>query len=114
MKKVFDELKPEMEAHIEKEEEIVFPFIRAQLNGESPPEPEALDGDPISLMEEEHDETGAALKRIRTLSHNFTLPQGGCNSFRALLDGLETLETDTHEHVHKENSILFPRARALL
>lgn len=65
-------------------------------------------------MEEEHDETGAALKRMRTLSYYFTVPQWGCNSFRALLDGLEALSTDTHEHVHKENSILFPRARDLL
>lgn len=30
-----------------------------------------------------------------------------------MLDGLEALETDTHQHVHKETSILFPRARAL-
>lgn len=65
-------------------------------------------------MEEEHDETGAALKRMRTLSHDFALPEWGGNSFRAVLDGLEALETDTHQHVHKENSILFPRARALV
>lgn len=113
VKEVFDELKPSMEAHIEKEEEIVFPFIRACVEDASTPAPDALDGDPIALMEEEHDETGAALKRMRTLSHDFALPEGGCNSFRALLDGLEDLETDTHQHVHKENSILFPRARAL-
>ena len=41
------------------------------------------------------------------------MPEWGGNSFRAVLDGLEALETDTHQHVHKENSILFPRARAL-
>lgn len=114
VKEVFEELKPSMEAHIEKEEEIVFPFIRACVEDASTQAPDALDGDPIALMEEEHDETGAALKRMRTLSHDFALPEGGCNSFRALLDGLEALETDTHQHVHKENSILFPRARALV
>jgi regulator of cell morphogenesis and NO signaling len=114
VKEVFDELKPSMEAHIEKEEKIVFPFIRACVEDASTPAPDALDGDPIVLMEEEHDETGAALKRMRTLSHDFALPEGGCNSFRALLDGLEALETDTHQHVHKENSILFPRARGLV
>jgi len=114
VKEVFEELKPSMEAHIEKEEEIVFPFIRACGEDGSTPAPDALGGDPIALMEEEHDETGAALKRMRTLSHDFTVPEWGCNSFRAVLDGLEGLETDTHEHVHKENSILFPRARALV
>lgn len=113
VKEVFADLKPNMEAHIEKEEEIVFPFIRARVEDASTPAPDALGGAPIALMEEEHDETGAALKRMRTLSGDFALPEWGCNSFRAVLDGLESLETDTHQHVHKENSILFPRARAL-
>jgi regulator of cell morphogenesis and NO signaling len=30
-----------------------------------------------------------------------------------MLDRLATLESDTHEHVHEENNILFPRALAL-
>jgi regulator of cell morphogenesis and NO signaling len=30
-----------------------------------------------------------------------------------MLDRLESLELDTHEHVHEENNILFPRASAL-
>ncbi|PQJ35893.1 iron-sulfur cluster repair di-iron protein [Salinibacter sp. 10B] len=114
VKEVFAELRPNMEAHIEKEEEVVFPFIRACVEEASPPSPDVLGGDPIALMEEEHDETGAALKRMRTLSHDFAVPEWGCNSFRAVMDGLESLETDTHRHVHKENSILFPRARALV
>ena len=111
VKDVFEDLKPHMETHIEKEEKIVFPFIRESTEGEAAPVPEAFDEDPIALMEEEHDETGAALKRIQALSHDFTMPEWGCNSFRALLDGLEQLEAETHEHVHKENSILFSRAR---
>lgn len=114
VKEVFGELKPSMEAHIRKEEEIVFPFIRCLMEEGPVPEPEELDGDPMALMEEEHDETGEALKRMRTLSHNFTTPKWGCNSFRSLMSGLERLEADTHRHVHKENSILFPRARTLL
>jgi len=112
VKEVFADLKPSMEAHIRKEEEVVFPFIRRLVKEGPAPAPEALDGDPIVLMEEEHDETGTALKRMRTLSHNFTAPSGACNSFRSLMSRLERLEADTHRHVHKENSILFPQARA--
>ena len=29
---------------------------------------------------------------------------------RAMLDGLSTLERDTHQHIHKENNLLHPRA----
>ncbi|HVA49885.1 MAG TPA: hypothetical protein VNH11_26195 [Pirellulales bacterium] len=39
-----------------------------------------------------------------------TPPSDACNTFRAMLDGLRALEAETHRHVHKENSILFPRA----
>jgi len=27
-----------------------------------------------------------------------------------MLEGLEAIEKDMHQHVHKENNILFPRA----
>lgn len=114
VKEIFSELKPSMEVHIEKEEDLVFPFIRKLDKNGSVPSPEALGADPIGLMEEEHDETGAALKRIRTLSREFTPPSGACHSFREVLRGLVELETDTHRHVHKENCILFPRAQALM
>ena len=32
------------------------------------------------------------------------------NTYRAMFAGLRQLERDMHRHVHKENSILFPRA----
>jgi iron-sulfur cluster repair protein YtfE (RIC family) len=38
------------------------------------------------------------------------LEQALCNTHRALLDGLDALELDLHQHVHEENNILFPRA----
>jgi regulator of cell morphogenesis and NO signaling len=30
------------------------------------------------------------------------------------MNGLQELEEDMHQHVHKENNILFPRARSLV
>jgi regulator of cell morphogenesis and NO signaling len=30
-----------------------------------------------------------------------------------MLDGLRELETDLHQHIHKENNILFPRSLEL-
>jgi regulator of cell morphogenesis and NO signaling len=44
---------------------------------------------------------------------DYTPPPDACNSYRALLDRLETLERDTHRHVHDENNVLFPRALGL-
>jgi regulator of cell morphogenesis and NO signaling len=61
-------------------------------------------------MESDHATTGAALERVRTLTAGYTPPPSACNSYRAMLDGLETLERDLHRHIHEENNILFPRA----
>ncbi|HNT89616.1 MAG TPA: hemerythrin domain-containing protein, partial [Candidatus Hydrogenedentes bacterium] len=43
----------------------------------------------------------------------YTPPDWACNSYRAVLDGLQSLERDLHQHIHKENNILFPRAVAM-
>jgi regulator of cell morphogenesis and NO signaling len=65
---------------------------------------------PIRMMEHEHEIAGDALAIIRTATNQYAVPEDGCNTYRALLDGLHTLELDMHRHVHKENNILFPRA----
>lgn len=106
---VFQTLKPDLETHMISEEERVFPSIRTlSENGAS-----TLDEDGIDAMIKEHDDTGEALDRLRELTNGFTPPDDACTKFRAALDGLRQLEKDTHQHVHKENNILFPRARAL-
>jgi regulator of cell morphogenesis and NO signaling len=65
---------------------------------------------PIRMMEHEHDNAGAALAKFRTLTDDFTPPHWACNTFRARYDALDQLEADMHQHVHKENNVLFPKA----
>ena len=106
---VFLTLKIDLESHMQSEEEQVFPSIRAlEENG-----PSSLNPSGVEQMIEEHDEAGAALKHLRKLSKGFTPPENACPKFRAAMDGLHDLETNMHQHVHKENNILFPRARSL-
>ena len=64
-------------------------------------------------MELEHDSAGSALERLRELTDGFQPDAESCNTHRALLAALAQLESDLHEHVHKENNVLFPRAIAL-
>jgi regulator of cell morphogenesis and NO signaling len=64
-------------------------------------------------MEQEHDDAGAALERIRRVTRNYTPPEWACPTFRGLYHGLLQLEQDMHQHVHLENHILFPRAATL-
>jgi len=111
----FDHLKEEIEAHLFKEEQILFPYLRqldAFAQGQIP-RPECHCGsvsNPIGQMIYEHDSAGAALKRMRQLTSNYTVPDDGCESFRSLYEGLAELEDNLHRHIHLENNLLFPQA----
>ncbi len=104
----------EMFSHMDKEEQGLFPMIRALEKGQAPRgECGSGVGNPVRVMEHEHDDAGQAMERMRRLSGNYEAPADACNTFRAMLAGLAEVEADTHRHVHKENSILFPRALEL-
>jgi regulator of cell morphogenesis and NO signaling len=118
MREVFAALRAEMEMHLHKEEAILFPFIeqygRAEVqNRPMPPVPFGSIGNPIAMMEREHENAGDALGKIRALTHGYELPPYACSTVRALYEGLQALEGDLHVHIHLENNILFPRAIAL-
>lgn len=109
---VFAGLKAELENHMLKEERILFPMVRQLERAATLPRFHCGSvGNPIVVMEHEHDAAGAALASLRSLTDGYTPPAGACNTYRALLDGLAELEADLHLHIHKENNILFPRAR---
>ncbi len=97
-------LHAELLQHMMKEEQILFPMIQSGGG--------AMAGGPISVMEMEHDEAGAMLRRLRELTDDYTPPEGACNTWRALWAGLEDLERALHEHIHLENNILHKRALA--
>jgi regulator of cell morphogenesis and NO signaling len=97
----FEALRQELEAHMMKEEMVLFPMIRAGSGSVT---------NPIRVMEHEHDSAGLALDRMRAVTGNYALPADACNSYRALYAGLQELEADLHQHIHLENNILFPRA----
>ena len=109
---IFAKFHAEMEAHMAKEENILFPMIRALAAGESTGFGPPVNA-PISVMEAEHVDAGNDLETINRLTDGYAPPEGACNSYRAMLDGLRELEQDTHQHIHLENNILFPRALAL-
>lgn len=114
VRRVFESFQAEMAAHTKKEDETVFPAIR-KLEAANGCAASAASGlkDAFASLETEHEGAGAALEQFKTLTDNYTPPDWACNTFRALYDGLAQLEKNTHQHVHKENNVLFPRALAL-
>jgi regulator of cell morphogenesis and NO signaling len=103
---VFCAMADELDGHMMKEEQILFPAIQALFAGGMVM---PLDG-PVACMLQEHEDAGAALARMRELTHGFTPPSEACNTYRALFAALAELEKDLHAHIHLENSVLFPQA----
>lgn len=95
------ELSGALEDHMQKEEQILFPLMRA---GGHP-----MIAAPIGRMRFEHDEHGERLANLERLAHGFELPEEACPTWRALYAGLRKLIEDVHEHVHLENNVLFAR-----
>lgn len=114
LREIFITLKTEMDSHMAKEEHILFPLCRKLDVADTLPTMHCGSiGNPIEVMMREHADTGNELAQIRTLTEDFTCPPDACNTFRAMYDSLHQLERDMHQHVHKENHILFPKAMRL-
>lgn len=105
----FNALYLELDGHMIKEEQILFPAIRVMAAGGAAI---PLDG-PIACMLREHEDAGADLDRLRKLTRDYDPPDDACNTYRALFAGLADLEEDLHRHIHLENQVLFPAAEAL-
>ncbi len=91
----------EMESHMQKEEQILFPMMRSGGN--------PMIVHPIGVMRHEHDSHGEELKALSELTGDLTLPADACNTWRALYAGLGKFRDDLIEHIHIENNILFPK-----
>ena len=111
---LFTQMKKELEFHMEKEEQLVFPRIEEMEEGKPlPDQPQYLRA-PIDVMEEEHEVAGTFMKMISELTSGYNPPAEACTTFRVALNELKGFEADLHQHVHLENNILFPKAIALL
>jgi regulator of cell morphogenesis and NO signaling len=112
---LIEKLRDEMYAHIQKEEQVLFPFI-SQMDQESivayPPAHACFRSVtyPIFMMEQEHESADHLMMELRLLTNHFEPPSWACATHIALLSGLREFETDLKQHVRLENDVLFPRA----
>jgi regulator of cell morphogenesis and NO signaling len=111
---VVEALRSEMYAHIEKEEQVLFPFI-SQMDEESivayPPHACFRSvAHPIFMMEQEHESADHIMRELIRITSHFEAPSWACATHIALFSGLREFEVDLKQHVHLENDVLFPRA----
>ena len=104
-----DDLMP----HLMKEEQILFPAVKALAAGESVNGCFGHIGNPIRAMEYEHDEAGTILAKLRQLTDNYQAPEYACTTWRICYQTLAEFEADLHRHIHLENNLLFPKTLEL-
>lgn len=106
--RLFSTLKMELEEHLIKEEEEIFPLIVEYSQTEADPDSaQSLAG--ILELKEEHDTAGDIIKELRELTNDYQLPEDACNSFKLTYQLLQELESDLFQHIHLENNIFFAR-----
>ena len=112
---LLDALHAEMFAHLQKEEQVLFPFI-AQMEEKvawfwSPARAcfQSV-AQPVSMMAREHESAEGLVAEMRRLTIEFRTPAWACPTHIALYAGLNQFECDLRQHAHLEDDILFPRA----
>lgn len=103
--KLFNTLRTELEGHLVKEEEYLFPAIK---NYEVEKDKKKV----LNLLEElegEHVGAGDIIKELREVTDHYTAPKDGCRTFELTYRKLRELEEDIFQHIHLENNILFKK-----
>lgn len=109
-------LKTGLEKHFVSEEKLLIPYIRQMDEfdrgiGTKPEFHRSSIKNPISLLELEHDQTEKIMfKEIHTITAGHHLPEDLGDAFVALCEGLKDIQTILSEHIHVENTVLFPLA----
>ena len=105
---LFGKLKCELDEHLHKEENILFPLMIKYDKAKDEKEKKEIEED-IRIIVNEHEAAGDILKELAEVTDDYKVPEWGCISFKLLYDYLHDLEKDLFIHIHKENNILFPR-----
>lgn len=104
--KLFNTLRIELEEHLVKEEDVLFPAIKeyeAEKNSYNKEKMINL----INELEKEHTGAGDIIKELREVAGHYIAPKGACRTFELTYRKLRELEEDTFQHIHLENNILF-------
>ena len=115
---LIDALSDDMLPHMLKEEQVLFPYVtemeQAIEGKRTAPTPFfGTVKNPVRKMMAEHDRVGELLASLRSVTTDYALPEDACFSYRELYRRLAEFELRTHEHIHIENNLYFPRAVAL-
>ncbi|MDF2803328.1 MAG: hypothetical protein K0S61_3231 [Anaerocolumna sp.] len=100
MYQLFGSLKTDLEQHLLKEENLLFPIL--YNSSDNIAEVKSLTNEIIT----EHELAGEILRELRRESKEYSLPLDACATYHKVYDLLIEIEGDLHQHIHLENNIL--------
>lgn len=110
----------EMDSHMKKEEEDIFPAMKKLWTMYI--HPDKIDRHLKSVkvveknfvdLENEHNTVWRQINAIREMTLNYAAPADACVTYQIYLTKLKEFHEDLINHVHIENNILFPKVVAL-
>ncbi|MDD8061045.1 hemerythrin domain-containing protein [Shewanella metallivivens] len=104
-----NQLIAELMPHLMKEERILFPAIRSLCLGQPSTCCFGHVGNPIKMMQHEHDNAEHILQTIRQITNNYTPPEGACSTWKTCYRTLAEFDTDLQAHIDVEDTLLFSK-----
>ncbi len=115
VKVLFEQSLEDLENHLMKEENVLFPYlfelVEATENGQ--PVGEMHCGtirNPIRVMMVEHEGETDRHEEIKRLTSGYAVPEGSSDDYRELMNGLKEFFENLKEHIYIENEIIFPES----
>lgn len=115
----FDILIKQLLLSMQREEEVLFPYIRRIAHAHKNKEPYAVLlvrtlRKPIEeTMFRSHETISNMLFYIRSLTNEYVTPENVCTTHKVVIARLKELDNDIMQHLYLEKTILFPRALAI-
>jgi regulator of cell morphogenesis and NO signaling len=119
MEQIVITLNKELLAHMQHEEEIIFPYIKQIFRASNSSESYAslfvrtLRKPVEDMIAKEHEIAGKHIIRLRQLTNNYTPPEKACVSHNVAFSKCKEVDNDITRHIHLENNILFPKTIAI-
>jgi regulator of cell morphogenesis and NO signaling len=115
VRQTFDSLAAALLAHLDKEEHILFPYIRelvcaADTGRPLSPGPFGTVANPVRMMEHEHQSAMLDLDRLDVLTDHYAVPSATVPGLADAWAALRAFDADLREHVRLEDQVLFPHA----
>ncbi len=114
IQQTFDHLATSLLGHLDKEERLLFPYIRDLAGAEAtggrlPLGPFGTLANPVRMMEDEHLDALKTLDCVRDLTHRYRPPTIALPGLADCYEALRQFDADLRLHIHVEEHDLYPR-----